>query len=234
MSSIVFWQAGFLLLLCLSVIGLRTELIPFKAFGGIFGTSLLISLVIGLIILFKFVTGNYAQIQYSLLGLLLTLVIIGGVAYLLKQVGDVPRIHDITTSLTDIPQFTKALEQRKASDNSLAYDEKVASQQQTAYPELSTLVTTFSLGDALKKSTELAKQLGWSVHFIDEKQGIIEATHTSALFGFVDDIIIRIREGDANTGNQTHIDLRSASRVGESDLGANAERIKIFMDLFAQ
>ncbi len=231
MSNIVFWQAGLLLLLCLSVIGLRVELIAFKSFGGIFGLSLLASLILALIVLFKFVTVTYANIQYAILGLIIAIAITGGVAYLFKQVSSVPRIHDISTNLTDIPQFTKALEQRKASDNSLNYDEKVASQQQTAYPELTTLSSSLSLNDAIKKSTDIAEQLNWNVHFVDEKNGLIEASYTSALFGFVDDIVIRIMIADTDK-TKTYIDLRSASRVGESDLGANAKRIKEFSALF--
>ncbi len=230
MSNIVFWQAGLLLLLCVSVVGLRIELIPFKAFGGVFGLSLLASLMLALIVLFKFITATHTNIQYAIVGLIIALATVGGVAYLLKQVSSVPRIHDITTNLTDIPQFTKALEQRKASDNSLVHDEKVAKQQRAAYPDLATLSSQLSFDESVKKATKIAQQLGWRVHFLDEKNGLIEATHISTLFGFVDDIIIRIKYADG----QSQIDLRSASRVGESDLGANAKRIKAFSILFGQ
>lgn len=231
MNNLVIWQAGLLLLLCLSVISLRLELISFKSFGGIFGLSLVISIVLAVIVLFKFVTGAQASLQYSALSLVFAIAVIGGIGFLVKQIGAVPRIHDISTNLVNIPQFTKAQELRKASDNSLAFSEQVAGLQQVAYPELKTLFIAVPANEAIKKSIDVAGQLGWQIHFIDEQGGLIEATHTSALFGFIDDIVIRVQEVDVEGKSPTQIDLRSASRVGESDLGANAKRIKEFSTL---
>ena len=228
MSHIVFWQVGVLLLLCLSVIGLRSELIPFKSFGGIFGLGLLVNLVLAFVVVFKCITGHAASLHYSLLGLALAILVISGVAYLLKQVASVPPIHDISTTWIDIPQFTQALKQRKPSDNSLAYKASTAAQQQKAYPELTTLTKLLSPKEALDKSLSIAKKLNWHVHFVDEANGLIEATDTSALFGFIDDIVIRIRYSN----RQAQIDLRSASRVGQSDLGTNAKRIQQFSMMF--
>lgn len=231
MNNIVFWQAGLLLLLCLSVIGLRIGVIPFKSFGGIFGLSLVASLVIALLVLFAFVTRAYANILHPLLSLVIAVVVVGSVAYLIKQVSSVPRIHDISTNLVDIPQFTQALAMRRAGDNSLAYDKKVSQQQQIAYPELNTLSSSLSFSESVKKSILIAKTLGWEIHFVDEEAGLIEAIDTSLLFGFVDDIVIRLRKIERDDGLITEIDLRSASRVGKSDLGANAKRIKQFSTL---
>jgi uncharacterized protein (DUF1499 family) len=230
MNNLAIWQAGLLLLLCLSVLGLRTELIPFKGFAGIFGLSLIVSIALAVIVLFKFVTGSQSSLQYSALSLVFAIAIIGGIAFLLKQIAAVPRIHDISTNLVDIPQFTKALALRNAGANSLAFSEDVARQQKSAYPTLKTLLIAGNIDVAVKKSMAIAQQLGWHIHFIDEAEGLIEATYTSALFGFIDDIVIRVQavngEGGVKAGVQ--IDLRSASRVGESDLGANAQRIKEF------
>ena len=47
-------------------------------------------------------------------------------------------------------------------------------------------------------------------------------------FGFVDDIVIRVRA----TESGSEVDLRSVSRVGRSDLGANAARIEAFAEKF--
>jgi uncharacterized protein (DUF1499 family) len=240
MSNLVIWQASLLLLLGLSIVGLRTQLIPFKGFAGIFGLGLIVSIALAVFVLFKFVTGTQASLHYSALGLVFAIVIIGGIAFLLKQIAGVPSIHDISTNLVDVPQFTKAQLVRSTGDNSLVFSEQVAHQQQAAYPQLKTLFITSSIDAALKKSTDIAQQLGWQVHFTDETSGLIEATYTSALFGFVDDIVIRVQHADGldvrvgeiadevKTKFRVQIDLRSASRVGESDLGANAQRIKEF------
>jgi uncharacterized protein (DUF1499 family) len=236
MNNLVIWQAGLLLLLCLSVVGLRTELIPFKSFSGIFGLSVIASIALAVIVLFKFVTGSQSSLQYSALSLVFAIVIIGAIAFLLKQIAAVPSIHDISTNLVDIPQFTKAQALRNAGDNSLAFSDDVARQQKAAYPALKTLLIASNVNEALKKSIDIAQQLGWQVHFIDEAGGSIEATYRSSLFRFIDDIVIRVRRvdveariaGDVGAKATVQIDLRSASRVGESDLGANAQRIKEF------
>ena len=53
-----------------------------------------------------------------------------------------------------------------------------------------------------------------------ERDNYLAATFTSAIFGFVDDLEIRI-DTDANV-----IHVRSASRVGDSDLGVNRKRVQ--------
>jgi uncharacterized protein (DUF1499 family) len=65
---------------------------------------------------------------------------------------------------------------------------------------------------------------GWNVTNADSESGRIEATATSKLFHFVDDVVIRVRPDGAGS----RVDLRSRSRVGQSDLGANAARIRAF------
>ena len=55
--------------------------------------------------------------------------------------------------------------------------------------------------------------------------GRIEATATTTWFGFKADVVIRIRP----TADGSELDIRSKSRVGRSDVGKNAERIREFM-----
>lgn len=76
----------------------------------------------------------------------------------------------------------------------------------------------------------MAEQLGWQVHFTDSAKLRFEAVDETALFGFKDDIVVRVRA----TGQGSVMDVRSVSRVGESDLGANAKRIQAFVDAFKQ
>jgi uncharacterized protein (DUF1499 family) len=70
--------------------------------------------------------------------------------------------------------------------------------------------------------------LGWVIYHRDADNGIIEAYEKTAVWGFIDDIVIRLTK----TPTGTAIDLRSASRVGGGDLGANANRIQAFYDDF--
>jgi uncharacterized protein (DUF1499 family) len=67
--------------------------------------------------------------------------------------------------------------------------------------------------------------MGWQIIDSDQGQGRIEASATTVWFGFVDDVVIRIK----TVGSGSRIDVRSESRVGKSDIGANAKRIRIFL-----
>jgi uncharacterized protein (DUF1499 family) len=68
---------------------------------------------------------------------------------------------------------------------------------------------------------------GWQVTGEDAAAGRIEAVATSRLFRFRDDVVIRVQAGPQEQG--ARIDVRSRSRIGQSDLGANAERIRAFL-----
>jgi len=141
-----------------------------------------------------------------------------------------PPIHNISTDTTDPPQFNRIASLRAESDNTLTYDpELLATIQQQAYPKVKTLYTSLNKIDAFAKALKLANNMGWKVINQNQEQGIIEAIETSFLWGFKDDIVIRVRTQSSTQGQQTLIDLRSVSRVGDSDLGANAKRIKGFI-----
>ena len=74
----------------------------------------------------------------------------------------------------------------------------------------------------------MAKDLGWEIVDQNYFTGMIEATETTLLWGFKDDIAIRV---DGH-GKDIAVDLHSVSRVGQSDLGANAKRINKFIAAF--
>lgn len=60
----------------------------------------------------------------------------------------------------------------------------------------------------------------------DAAAGTIEAVHTTKWFGFRDDIAIRVAAADAGS----RVDIRSKSRVGRSDIGTNARRIRAYVE----
>lgn len=144
---------------------------------------------------------------------------------------DVPSIHDITTDVIDPPRFSAALvEARGDSANSLDIDVDVIEQQIAAYPDLRTLVSETSIRETFQRSEQIARRLGWEIVNADLNGGRIEAVDTTRIMGFKDDIVIRVR----SNADGTRLDLRSVSRVGVSDLGANADRIRAFRDAFQQ
>lgn len=156
-----------------------------------------------------------------------------GTALLLSMVasmGDYPPIHDITTDPDDPPRFTAAPEQRGPDANSLALAPDVVEMAREAYSDLSTLETNLSIEDAFAKAKQTALDLGWDIYREDLNTGYLEAVSTTALMGFKDDVAIRITSNESGT----MVDLRSVSRVGRSDLGANAARIRKFTEAFYQ
>ena len=147
---------------------------------------------------------------------------------LLAGRGDYPPIHDITTDRTDPPVFTLAAEQRGSDANPLEILEDTLAQQEKAYPQLETMVVDTPIDQAFTRALEVAAAMGWEVYHQDINAGVIEAVDTTAIMGFKDDIVIRLR----TNAQGTLVDLRSVSRVGVSDLGANAERIRKFQNAF--
>ena len=75
------------------------------------------------------------------------------------------------------------------------------------------------------RAAETAAGYGWEITARDESAGTIEAIATTRWFGFKDDVVIRV--GASGTGSR--VDMRSKSRLGRSDAGANAQRIQEFL-----
>ena len=142
--------------------------------------------------------------------------------------GDYPPIHDITTDTADPPAFVMAPGERGDGSNSLDTKPETIEAQLAAYPDLETLVTPAPIEDTFTRARETAQALGWEIYNEDISAGIIEAVDTTAIMGFQDDVVIRLR----TNADGTLVDLRSVSRVGVSDLGANAARIRQFVDAF--
>ncbi len=138
----------------------------------------------------------------------------------------VPAIHDITTDTSNPPQFDAILDLRKDAPNSTEYGgEALAEQQKKAYPDIAPLIIALPPAQAFERARAAVQSMGWQVVSADSAKGFIEATDTTLWFGFKDDIVIRITP----QGNGSRVDLRSLSRVGKSDVGANAHRIRRFL-----
>ena len=83
--------------------------------------------------------------------------------------------------------------------------------------------------DAFARALAAAEAMGWEVVGRDAAAGTIEAVDTTKWFGFKDDIAIRVSAADAGSPNLSRVDVRSKSRVGRSDLGTNAQRIRSYL-----
>lgn len=145
---------------------------------------------------------------------------------LLAQSKNYPYIHDVTTDTADPPAFVTLLAIRKASPNGADYGgPTIAAQQATAYPNVRPLVLPMGRDQAYSRVLDAVRAMGWDIAASDAAAGRIEATATTTWFGFKDDVVVRLTP----QGTGTKVDVRSVSRVGESDIGANARRIQEFL-----
>lgn len=158
-------------------------------------------------------------------------VVLGGVAAWIpyswqQQARSVPPIHDITTDTENPPAFVEILPLREGAPNPAEYGgAEVARQQEEAYPEIQPLTLSMPAGAAFERAVEAAREMGWEIVATDRDAGRIEATATTRWFGFKDDVVVRITA----TASGSRVDVRSVSRVGRSDVGTNARRIREYL-----
>lgn len=143
---------------------------------------------------------------------------------------DFPFIHDISTDVNNPPMLTAAKTDRVEGDHSVDYEgPELAALQKAGYPDLTSLVLSDTPQQVFERSLSIVQGNGWNVLASNDQQPplTIEAVDTSLLFGFKDDIVIRIQSIQTSEGKPaTVVDVRSMSRQGKSDLGVNAKRIK--------
>jgi uncharacterized protein (DUF1499 family) len=149
----------------------------------------------------------------------------------------VPAIHDISTDLADPPVF-KSLTIRADNLDTIPGADDAAMRglnpqqrwvllHQKAYGEIRSVRINQPVAAVIEKANRLAIARGWEVALVSPAEGRLEATETSRLFRFKDDVVLRVRPTE--NGQGSIVDMRSISRVGQSDIGVNAKRIKSFL-----
>ncbi len=218
-----------LLAVLVSPLGYRLGLPLGVAFLCLFAglVALSVAFVMALVTLLK---GSGLGGYGTIVVVLISVTVLSTTAWNVVGVGRSPAIHDITTDLEDPPQFLAVIPLRGPGENSVEHaGPKLATIQARAYPDIKTATVPYGFDMSVKRVLSVVREMGWEIVFVDEENGHVEATDTTFWFGFKDDIVIRVRRL-----NNTHslIDLRSGSRVGVGDLGANANRIKAFLSRF--
>ncbi len=143
-----------------------------------------------------------------------------------QTVDSVPYIHDITTDTDNPPEFVAAAKLRKEGDHPITYDgPETAFQQKEAYPDLAPAITAVPKDKVFEAAKATLIAMGLQLSDADPATGRIEATQKSFWYGFTDDVVVRV----VQTPEGTRVDVRSKSRVGRSDLGQNAKRIRTFL-----
>lgn len=159
--------------------------------------------------------------------------VLGYPAWLATKALRLPALNDITTDLDDPPVFSSSPGALAARDGHRPadLDRRRRQAQEWAYPAIRTIVLDSEPETAFQQVRDAVKILKWRVIEEvrpDDRRGLgrIEAIVESPLMRFQDDITIRFRW----TGSVTRVDLRSVSRFGRHDFGANAARIRRFQE----
>lgn len=195
-------------------------------YGAYVGIAAVIISLVGLVVTLaakrpKYLTG-------VIIGLVLG-ILAWGVPYMwLKKAESVPAIHDITTDTVNPPQFQPdvlALRAASHAHNSPVYGgPAVAAKQAAAYPDIKPMLFELPVTKVFDAALQTANAMAWKLDSENRATGVIEATSTTFWFGFKDDVVVRIQP----QGHETRLDIRSESRIGGSDIGKNAQRIRKF------
>ena len=192
----------------------------------------------GLLAIFSWVRSRRAGRSgvVNAMSLLISLMFVAYLGNLIVTARSVPAIHDISTDLEDVPEF-RALQVRE--DNlenipdlgrpglaAMKPEERWKAVHREAYRDIRPIRVNWSVAETIQKARVVAEKRGWQIAHFDPQRGVLEATATSLFFRFKDDVVVRARE--APEGG-TLVDMRSISRVGASDVGVNAKRIREFL-----
>jgi uncharacterized protein (DUF1499 family) len=190
--------------------------------------GLVAGLVAALAALFELLTSG-AELGGDERAVLAAIVLIGAVAVLLplraKRIAAAAPIRDITSDPGDPPAFIAVSAARERDGAHVAYEgERVAAIQRQRYGDIGPWYLAQSADRAFATALAAAKDMGWTIVAADAAGARIEASDRTRFFGFTDDVAIRLKP----EGQGSRVDIRSASRVGISDLGKNAERIRAY------
>ena len=166
------------------------------------------------------------------IGALWAVLALSPVAYLAVEWMDFPKVTDVSTDAVDPPLYREAAffrAGRFASARPPTAEERARIR--AAWPEIVT--RRFSVGSDLLflVTRRLVEEEGWKVTEMvqpagDGERGRIEAVARTLIFGFEDDVVVRVLPEPSGS----RIDLRSSIRWGSHDFGRNARRIRDFLD----
>ena len=169
---------------------------------------------------------NLRAKRMSFAGSILSVITLSAIVGLALPSAGFPIINDITTDTDDPPQFLECAQLEANRGRDMSYPPSFAQLQRSGYPTLGGRTLPVAPEQAVDRARAALDSLpGTEVVDVDFTAGRLEAISVSSVFRFVDDVVVRVRPD----GSGSRIDMRSKSRVGKGDLGANAARIESFM-----
>ena len=172
-------------------------------------------------------------VREAVTALLVGVALVAYPLYLGVKAYRLPAIYDVTTDPIDPPRFEAIARLRPRDANPVTYAGLyTAEQQRAAYSDIEPDLTNSSPQEAYDAALKVITKRKW--HIVDARppqpaaprEGRIEAVARTPILGFRDDVVVRVRA----TTDGARIDVRSASRYGRHDLGANAARVRALID----
>ena len=231
-SRLAIWarrMAGFALAAAfLAVIIVQSGLLEIQPALATFGGALVIAAIALLLAIAAFVAiwlEGLGGMGAALTAMLVSLALLAYPAYLGIRAYKLPLIYDITTDPIDPPRYEALARVRPRDANPVAYAGLYAAEQQrTAYPDIGPLSVTAAPQAAYDAALATVNKRRWRV--VEQRtpqpgrrEGRIEAVARTPIMGFRDDVVMRVRP-EGSDGSR--IDVRSSSRYGQFDFGANA------------
>ncbi len=161
--------------------------------------------------------------------LVLNVAVAAGPLYMFYLLQTEPHLHDITTDSANPPAFEAVVPLRRGAKNPIDYDRATAAQQRQGYPDIAPLELSLAPAVAFDNAERAARAMGWQVVASAPDKLRLEAIDTTLVFGFKDDVVVRVTP----KGSGSIVDVRSLSRVGGSDFGANARRVRAYLQRVA-
>jgi uncharacterized protein (DUF1499 family) len=237
MSRLAAWSGRFALfalaVAALSIIIVRSGLLEIVPALATFAAALIFAGAAVLLSFLAFVAiwrQGLSGLGSALLGLILGLLLLAYPGYLGYRASKLPAISDITTDPGNPPRFDVLARLRPRGSN-VYPGAAVAQAQRAAYPDIAPLQVNAPAKVAYDIALALVAKRKW--HVVDarapatgRREAVIEAVARTPIMGFRDDVVIRV----SAAGDGARVDMRSASRYGMHDFGANAARIRSLLD----
>jgi uncharacterized protein (DUF1499 family) len=189
------------------------------------------ALALGVIGLIRVWTQGIEGLRDAVIGIVVAATSLAMPAYLTLVMFRLPQLNDISTDRADPPVFSAAPSIRPADANASAYPGgQIAARQERYYPDLNTYRSNLGVEETYEAVRQVAEKSGWTIVVqnppINETSVAgLEAVEASLIMGFQDDIAVRVVPDETGA----LVDIRSASRYGRHDLGANAGRVRRFL-----
>jgi uncharacterized protein (DUF1499 family) len=208
----------------LLALGAGLQMVRWSAILAVIGAAIAV-----LAAILQLAGGMRRGLAIAAAALAINVAVAGPPLYLYLQARQLPPIHDVSTDTAHPPAFVAVVPLRAGARNPIDYPADSAAKQRAGYPDIVPVTLDLAPAQAFARAERAARAMGWQIVEVAPQDLRIEATDTTLLFGFKDDIVIRITA----QGPRSVVDVRSLSRVGGSDLGTNARRIRAFLRALA-